>query len=281
MTTRRVYSALRAAGVGGVLGLLAACAAHKAPPPSSEIDETSFRDYVRVLASDEFEGRKPGTPGEEKTLTYLVAQLRKLGLKPGNGDSYLQPVPLVELSAVSDPILAVSGGRAVKPFAYGKDMMIWTPREVQEASLHRSEMVFVGYGIVAPEYQWNDYAGLDVHGKTVLVMVNDPGYGTKDPKVFKGNAETYYGRWTYKVEEAAREGASGVLLIHDTGAAGCGWDTVVNGRAGPQLESVAADGNASRAAVEGWISAAAADALFAQAGLDFGALRAAAARPGF
>jgi Zn-dependent M28 family amino/carboxypeptidase len=274
-------SRLRAAGIGGAIGLLAACAGHKAPPPSTDIDETRFRDDVRVLASDDFEGRKPGTPGEEKTVAYVVGELRKLGLKPGSGDSYLQQVPLVEILAGNDAALAVSGRGTVKPLAYAKDMVIWTKRELPEASLHHSEMVFVGYGIVAPEYQWNDYAGIDVHGKTVVVMVNDPGYGTKDPKVFKGNAETYYGRWTYKVEEAARQGAAGVLMIHDAGAAGYAWNVVVNGRTGPQLETVTPDGNATRASIEGWVSAAAAQALFTQAGLDFGALTGAAARPGF
>ncbi len=200
--------------------LLAGCAGHRAPPLSAEIDETGYRDAVRVLASDEFEGRAPGTPGEDKTVAYLVGQFRKLGLKPGNGDSYLQSVPLVEIRAGSDATLVVSGRGATKALEYAKDMVIWTRREAPEAVLQRSGLTFVGYGIVAPEYQWNDYARLDVHGRTVVVMVGDPGYGSRDPKVFRGNAETYYGRWAYKVEEAARQGAAGVLLIHDTGGGG-------------------------------------------------------------
>lgn len=271
----------RGVWMGGALGLLAACAGHSPPPPSSEIDETRFRDDVRMLAADEFEGRKPGTGGDEKTVAFLVDQFKKLGLKPGNGDSYLQQVPLVEILAGSDASLAVSGPRAATALAYGKDMVIWTKRVVPEATLRQSELVFVGYGIVAPEYQWNDYAQLDVHGKTVMVLVNDPGYGSKDPKVFKGNAETYYGRWTYKLEEAARRGAAGVLLIHDTGAAGYPWNVVVNEHTGPQLEQATPDGNAGRAAIEGWLSAEAARAVFAQAGLDFVALTTAAAHPGF
>jgi Zn-dependent M28 family amino/carboxypeptidase len=272
---------VRAAWISGALGLLAACAGQRVPPPSTDIDETGFRDDVRVLASDEFEGRKPGTPGEEKTVAYLVDQFRKLGLKPGNGDSYLQQVPLVEILAGNEATLSISGRGATKPLVYTQDMVIWTKRVVPDASLQQSELVFVGYGIVAPEYDWNDYAQVDVHGKTVVVMVNDPGYGSKDPRVFKGNAETYYGRWTYKLEEAARQGAAGVLLIHDTGAAGYGWNVVVNGRTGPQLDLAMPDNNAGRAAIEGWISAEAGRALFAQAGLDFVALTAAAARPGF
>ena len=272
---------IRAAWMCGAMGLLAACAGQRTPPPSADIDETGFRDDVRVLASDEFEGRRPGTPGEEKTVAFLVDQFRKLGLKPGNGDSYLQQVPLVEILAGGDASLSVSGRGAVKPLVYAKDMVIWTRHAVPEESLRHSELVFVGYGIVAPEYAWNDYAQTDVHGKTVVVMVNDPGYGSKDPKVFKGNAETYYGRWTYKLEEAARQGAAGVLLIHDSAAAGYGWNVVVNGRTGPQLDLATPDNDAGRAAIEGWISAEGARGLFQQAGLDFTALTTAAAQPGF
>jgi Zn-dependent M28 family amino/carboxypeptidase len=274
-------SLVRAGCISGAIGLLGACAGHRGPPPSADIDETGFRDAVRVLASDDFEGRRPGTPGEEKTLAYLVDQFRKLGLKPGNGDSYLQQVPLVEILAGSDATLVVAGRGAAQPLEYAKDMVIWSEREAPEASLQHSGLVFVGYGIVAPEYEWNDYAQVDVHGKTVVVMVNDPGYGSKDPKVFRGNAETYYGRWTYKLEEAARQGAAGVLLIHDIGAAGYAWNVVVNGRTGPQFESAAPDAKTRHMDVEGWITAGAARAMFNRAGLDFEALTAAAARPGF
>ena len=262
--------------------LLGGCAGGpRTPPPSAEIDETGYRDAVRVLASDDFEGRAPGTPGEDKTVAYLVGQFRKLGLKPGNADSYLQSVPLVEIRGGRDTALAVSGHGTTKSLANARDMVIWTRREAPEAVLQRSGLVFLGYGIVAPEYQWNDYAGLDVHGRTVVVMVGDPGYGSRDPKVFRGNAETYYGRWTYKVEEAARQGAAGVLLIHDAGAAGCTWSAVVNGLTGLNLATAAAADSPGRPAIEGWLSGAAARALFAQAGVDYEASTAAAAHPGF
>ena len=262
--------------------LLGACTAGpRTPPPSAEIDETGYRDAVRVLASDDFEGRAPGTPGEDKTVAYLVGQFRKLGLKPGNADSYLQPVPLVEIRGGRDTALVVAGHGTTKSLEYARDMVIWTRREAPEAVLQRSRLVFLGYGIVAPEYQWNDYAGLDVHGRTVVVMVGDPGYGSRDPKVFRGNAETYYGRWTYKVEEAARQGAAGVLLIHDAGAAGCTWSAVVNGLTGLNLATAAGADSSGRPAIEGWLSGAAARALFAQAGVDYEASTAAAARPGF
>ena len=261
--------------------MLAGCFGPRALPPSSDIDENGFRNDVRVLASDEFEGRKPGTAGEDKTVAFLIEQFKKLKLKPGNGDSFVQQVPLVEIRADSVPTLSISGHGSPHSLAFAKDMVIWTKRVAPDAALQQSELVFVGYGVVAPEFQWNDYAGIDVHGKTVVVLVNDPGYGSKDPRVFKGNAETYYGRWTYKLEEAARRGAAGVLLIHDTGAAGYGWNVVVNGRTGPQLVRAAADDNAGRSAIEGWLSAEASRGLFDQAGMDFGALSAAAAHPGF
>jgi Zn-dependent M28 family amino/carboxypeptidase len=254
---------------------------HKAPPPSTEIDDTGFRNAVRVLASEDFEGRKPGTRGEEKTVTFLTAQFRKLGLKPGNGDAYVQQVPLVEILAGADAKLAIGRPAGAQPLRYGNDMVIWTKRVVPAVQLLQSELVFAGYGIVAPEYNWNDYAGTDVHGKTVLVLVGDPGYGSKDPAVFRGNALSYYGRWAYKVEEAARQGAAGVLLIYDAGPLGFGWNVVASTWMGPQLELAAPDQNASRAAVEGWLSNEAGRALLQQAGLDYDALIGSAARPGF
>ena len=262
--------------------LLAACAVKpKLPPPSTDIDETVFRTHVRMLASDDFEGRKPGTPGEEKTVAYLVEQFRKLGLKPGIGESFLQPVPMVESVAGADASLSIAGSHATLNLAYGKDMVIWSKSGLPQAELRRSDLVFSGYGIVAPEYAWNDYAGFDVRGKTVVVLVNDPGYATKDPQVFKGGAMTYYGRWDYKIEEAARQGAAGVLLIHDADAAGFGWQVTQNTWTGAQLYLAAADGNAGRAVIEGWIEKDAARALFAAAGLDFAAVAAAAAHAGF
>src|ERR1700675_796083 len=149
--------------------LLAACAVKpKLPPPSTDIDEAVFRTHVRMLASDDFEGRKPGTPGDEKTVAYLVEQFRKLGLKPGNGESYLQQVPMVEILAGADASLSISGHNKALALVYGKDMVIWTKRALPQVELRHSELVFMGYGIVAPEYAWNDYADIDVRGKTVL-----------------------------------------------------------------------------------------------------------------
>ena len=228
-----------------------------------------------------FRGPQTGNgTAEEKTVGFLIDQFRKLGLKPGNGESYLQAVPMVEMLPAGDPSLSVAGHGAPHALAYAKDMVIWSERAMPEAALERSELVFAGYGIVAQDYAWDDYAGLDVHGKTVVVLVNDPGHDAKDPRVFRGDAETRYGRWDYKVDEAARHGAAGVLLIHDAGAAGYGWNVVLNERTGALLAAPTPD-DAARPAVAGWLSAASTIDLFKRAGLDFAALRAAAARPGF
>ena len=269
----RVYAAC----LSVALGLLGACAGHRGPPPSADIDETGYRDALRVLAGDDFEGRRPGSRGEDKTVAYLLAQFGKLGLKPGNGDSYLQRVPLVELEASGEAALSIGG----RPLQYGEDMVIWSHREAPETVLQHSDLVFLGYGIVAPEYDWNDYATVDVHGKTVLVIANDPGYGTQDPKLFKGNAQSSYGEWRYKVAEAERQGAAGILMIHDAGPAGASWNEVVSGRAGAQITRPATDTTVQHAAIEGWISGAAARGLFSQVGADFAALTTAAGHPGF
>src|ERR1700676_4172499 len=270
-------------GVFALPGLvLAACAVKpKLPPPSTDIDEAVFRTHVRMLASDDFEGRKPGTAGEEKTVAYLVEKFRKLGLKPGIGESFLQPVPMVESVAGADASLSIAGSHATLHLAYGKEMVIWSKSGLPQAELRRSDLVFSGYGIVAPEYAWNDYAGIDVRGKTVVVLVNDPGYATKDPQLFKGGAMTYYGRWDYKIEEAGRQGAAGVLLVHDAEAAGFGWQVIQSTWMGAQLDLATAAGNGGRAIVEGWIQKDAARAVFAAAGLDFSAAAAAAANAGF
>jgi Zn-dependent M28 family amino/carboxypeptidase len=260
---------------------LPACTVAPKEQPSTDIDDIAYADHVRVLASDEFLGRKPGTPGEDKTVAYLVERFRKLGLKPGNGASFVQQVPLVEIAAAADATLATAGRGAPRSLGYGKDMVIWTKRAQPLVQLQRSELIFVGFGIVAPEYTWNDYAGIDVHGKTVVVLAGDPGYASKDPTVFRGNSMSGYGRWAYKVEEAGRQGAEGVLLVHDAQTVGFGWDAVKAAWSGAQFELAGADRYAGRAAIEGWIQQTSARALFAEAGLDIDVQRAAAAHPGF
>ena len=244
------------------------------------VPAVSAQDYERHLAtlsSDAFEGRKPGTAGEQKTVDYLVARFKELGLRPGNGDSYLQGVPIVEITAASDASLRLGN----HDLEYMKDMVIWSKRVLPEASLADSPLVFVGHGVVAPEYGWNDYAGIDMRGKTAVILINDPGFATEDPTLFRGRAMTYYGRWTYKFEEAARQGAAGALIIHDDAPAAYPWDTVQNSWSGPQLDMASADGNAGRPAIEGWITRAAADRLLRASGSDYEAALAAANQRGF
>jgi len=260
----------------GCVALLAGCAGvgrMQAPAISAE----EYARHIAALASDEFEGRKPGTAGERKTVEYLVAEFKKLGLEPGNGDSFLQQVPIVEITAGSDAQLRLGAAE----LQYMRDMVIWTKRLVPEITLTDSPLVFVGHGVVAPELGWNDYAGVDMRGKTAVILINDPGFATNDPQLFRGRAMTYYGRWTYKFEEAMRQGAAGALIIHDDVPAAYPWDTVQNSWSGPQLDTVAADGNAGRAAIEGWITRAAGDALLRQNGLSYEQMLQAASRPGF
>ena len=246
------------------------------------ITEVNYRRHIETLASDAFGGRYPGTPGEDLTVDYLVEQFRALGLEPGNGDSYTQDVALMQVTAVNDPGLTFSGADGTElALRYGPDAMIWTRQQVPAASIEDSELVFVGYGINAPERGWNDYEGIDVTGKTVVMLVNDPGYATQDPELFNGNAMTYYGRWDYKYGEAARQGAVGAIIVHDTLPAAYGWNTVENSWSGPQLDMVLEGQGLDLAAVEGWIQKEHAVTLFEMAGLDLDEMYAAAQQPGF
>jgi len=229
------------------------------------ISRESFTKHLQVLAADSLEGRKPFTQGEEKTIRYLEAQFRQLGLKPGNGDSYLQEVPMVEINSVPAGPLVFKGKSGKLSLTYLDDYVATTRHVTEQVQLNNSELVFAGYGIVAPEYNWNDYAGLDVKGKTVLVMVNDPGF--TDTTLFKGKNMTYYGRWTYKYEEAARQGATGVIIIHDTAPASYPWAVVRSGWSGAKLYLQTKDNDMSRAAMESWITLDAAKKLFQLAGV--------------
>lgn len=237
--------------------------------------------HVKALASDEFEGRAPATKGEEKTIAYISEQMAKAGVKPGGEKGgWYQAVPMIE-SVANPTALTITGGKAPITLAYADEQVVWTKRVRDQVAVENSELVFVGYGIDAPEWGWNDYAGLDVKGKTVVVLVNDPGFATGDPKLFNGKTMTYYGRWTYKYEEAARKGAAAVLIVHETAPAAYPWDVVRSSWTGPQFDVVQADEGMGRAALEGWISSQSARKLFAESGLDFDALKQAAQKPGF
>lgn len=247
----------------------------------SSLNTDELINDVKILSSDEFEGRFPASPGEEKTVNFLKEKFEEVGLKPGNGGSFFQEVPLVEITANQVTKLEITGGIKPLEFEYKDDFVAVTLRVQEKITLKDSDVVFVGYGIVAPEYQWNDYEGIDVKGKTVVMLVNDPGFATQDPELFNGRAMTYYGRWTYKYEEAARQGAACAVIVHETEPAAYGWEVVQNGWTGPNFSLVSEDGNASRCAVESWITLKSARALFKAAGKDYEELKKKAAERGF
>ena len=240
----------------------------------NSINAQQLAEHVKVLASDEFGGRAPSSKGEELTLAYLTDEFKKLGYQPGNGDSFLQEVPLVSLEADPNMVLTIGG----KDYQYKKDMVMGSSRISERQSIKDSELVFVGYGVNAPEYNWNDYAGLDVKGKTVVILVNDPGFATKDPALFTGDAMTYYGRWTYKYEEASRQGAAGAIIVHETAPASYPWSVVENSWSGEQFGFQKENNNMDRVAVEGWVTTEVANELFTKAGLDFASAKTNAAK---
>lgn len=240
--------------------------------PASEtsevkISEESLKAHIQVLSSDDFQGRKPFTEGEIKTVNYLVDQFKDYGLEPGNGDSFTQEVPLVELTAMPSETMTIEGNGQTVELNVLEDFVAYTERVVEEISLDASELVFAGYGVVAPEYGWNDYEGLDVKGKTVVVLVNDPGFASGDSTFFKGETMTYYGRWTYKYEEAARQGAAGCLIIHETVPAGYRWLVVRNSWSGASLYLDQSGAN-YQPNVLGWITRDAAIKIFEASGQD-------------
>ncbi len=248
---------------------------------SSGIDAGDFAELVKTLASDQFEGRAPGSHGEELTVAYIRDQMQRIGLQPGNGDSWFQDVPMTETIADPSTVLTLRHGDASRALGFGSDMVIGTRSGQPEVKIDASEMVFVGYGVDAPEQDWNDYAGQDWKGKTVVMFVNDPGFHVDDARLFEGKRMTYYGRWTYKFEEAARKGASAALIVHDTAGASYGWDVVRSSWGGAQYDLPAAGDKEPRLQAQGWLNAEAARQLFADAGLDLGKAYRDASKRGF
>ena len=248
-----------------------------------EITAEDLAAHVKTLASDEFEGRKPGTIGERLTTAYIKDTFERIGLQPGNNGSWFQTVPMMTTVMIDpdDVTLEVTAGDNKESFALAKDMVIGTLNASPEIDIDASDIVFAGYGISAPEYGWNDYDDLDVTGKTVIVLVNDPGFATQNDELFQGNALTYYGRWTYKYEEAARQGAAALLIVHTDDAAGYPWSVVQSGWTGPQDALPPSEDPAPRLPAAGWLTKPAADRLFAAAGKDFDELMAKASERGF
>jgi Zn-dependent M28 family amino/carboxypeptidase len=255
------------------------------PPPAvplasmPKIEAAAILDTTKAMSSDKFQGRAPGSVGEEITVGYLQMRFKQLGLQPGNPDgSYIQKVPLVGITGSESKPLTFAKGSEKLPMKWRDDVVAWSKHVAASASIADSDVIFAGYGVDAPEYNWNDFKDVDVKGKTIVVLVNDPAVpdpanpSQLDPKTFGGKAMTYYGRWTYKFEQGARKGAAAILIVHETGPAGYPF-SVVQGNLNEKFDLVAPDKNMSKANVEGWLTLDAAKKLFAMAGQDFGALK--------
>lgn len=240
-------------------------------------DTAKIKADIKLLSSDKFGGREPSTEGETLTTNLLISEFKRLGLEPGNGDSFTQAVPLVSITSTTTENLTI-GDIA---FDFPKNFVASSRKMDKRSALNDSDLVFVGYGINAPEYQWNDYADVDVKGKTVVVLVNDPGFATQDAKLFDGNTMTYYGRWTYKYEEAARQGAAGAIIIHETKPASYGWNVIESSWTGAQYHLPASEVNEATVDVEMWISKEKAVELFKKSNQDFMSLKKAAAQRDF
>lgn len=246
--------------------------------PAGDISDVSIRNHIITLSSDPFEGRKPFTAGEEKTVSYLLEEISKIGLQPANGNSYTQDVPLIEINGHPSPTLELSGTVDLS-LQLGTQYVAFTQKPVEEVNVSESELVFCGYGIVAPEYGWNDYEGIDMKGKTAIVLVNDPGLGSEDSTFFKGSTMTYYGRWTYKYEEAARQGATAILIVHEASMAGYPWAVVQGAGSGAKLNLKSL--GYTPCEMQGWISLDVAKEIFTSAGMDLQQSMMAARKPGF
>lgn len=261
---------------------LAAASVAAAQPAVPVISIETLKDVTKTLSDDSFQGRAPATPAEDKTVAYIADRFAKAGLKPGNKSAWYQDVPLVELTPKPGFPIHISGGKQPIRLDYKTDQISWSYQVQPRIAVKASDIVFVGYGINAPERGWNDYAGLDVRGKTVLILINDPDW--KTPTLdgpFGGRAMTYYGRWTYKYEEAARQGAAAAIIIHDAEPAAYGFNVVVSSNTGPQLGFDEPGNHMDQSKAVGWITNDAARRIFASAGQNYDALVAAATTKGF
>ena len=241
----------------------------------------SLRLHVAALSNDSMQGRKPFTEGETKTIAYIQKEFKALGVEPGNGNSYLQEVPMVNIRTTADPVMKVTTSKSSFELKGLEDYVIWTDQISGKIDLNNTEVIFAGYGVVAPELKWNDYEGIDVKGKIVMVLVNDPGYWGGDSSLFKGENMTYYGRWTYKFEEAARQGAKGCLIVHETRAASYPFAVVQNSWNTSRLRLDDRGKGKKYTDINGWLSLPAAKKLIAAAGKDTTNFFAMADKPGF
>ncbi len=271
-----------------IVAMVLAAACSQTPPPAPlkvaempSLDGATMLADIKQLSSDEFEGRAPGTKGEELSVNFIVDRFKAAGVEPGNPDgTWTQKVPLVGITPSKMSPLTVTRGGRTQSFRPRDQVVAFSPRVTDAVSIEKSEMVFVGYGVQAPEFEWDDFKGLDVKGKTLIVLVNDPPIpldpakpDALNPKIFGGNAMTYYGRWTYKYDKASELGAAAVFIVHETGPAGYGFN-VVQGFGGERFDLVTPDGNMSKAAIQGWLSLESATALLKASGQDLAALKA-------
>lgn len=257
-----------------------------APALAQQADPARLNEHTRVLASDEFEGRGVATPGEQKTVDYVVEQFRALGLEPGGPDGrWVQVAQLSRTQQAGPATITATVGGAVRTLERGPQVLVSSDRPVERITVTDAPVVFAGYGVDAPERNWDDFKDVDVRGKIILVIVNDPDFGAPEGHPvsgrFDGNAMTFYGRWTYKFQEAARQGAAGVLVIHDTPGAGYGWSVLENSSTAPDFDIVRQDWEAERVPAQGWIQGDVAESLIRDAGLDYAALRDQARTPEF
>lgn len=268
---------------GSFLIIAAACTSNDKDAESAmnSINSEELASYVSQLGSDTFQGRKPFTEGEKITVNYLAEQLKLAGYEPAFGGSYFQEVPMTEITSKTDKITFTDGKKELFIFNTPDEAAIVSPRVEEKVSVSNSEVVFAGFGIVAPEYGWNDYEGLDVKGKTVMVLINDPGLYTGDSLLFKGREMTYYGRWTYKYEEAARQGAEGVLIIHETEGAGYQYSIPRKSSITPKFYMESPDGNSGLCRYTGWLTAESAQKIFSLTKTDVSKLRMKACIKGF
>ncbi len=242
----------------------------------------TIRDVTKELSSDRYEGRAPGSRAEDLTITYIINRFKAAGLKPGNKGSWLQEVPTVDITAKNADGLTVEAGGQKLHYNFGPDIVAGSYRVTPQTRIKDAPLVFVGYGINAPELGWNDYAGVDMKGKIAVILVNDPDYEQADEKgLFKGRRMTYYGRWTYKFEEAARQGAAGALIVHDSFPAAYGWQVVNSSWTGTQHYIASANNAMDQTQANGWVQKPVAEAVFKAAGQDLAALSAAAKQKGF
>lgn len=288
---------LRHAALTAVLALAACASASQTtenlpPPPNAEafaaapLSPEALISHTRVLASDEFEGRAPGTEGERLTVDYVSRAFAAAGLQPGvtladGTRSWTQETQLSAATLTNTPTLTLSGRDGAREYAYATQFSTWTRRVEPVVDIQNAELVFVGYGVNAPELGWNDYEGVDVRGKIVVILINDPDFETGDDRGFGGRAMTYYGRWTYKFEEAGRQGAAGALIVHETAPAAYPWAVIQSATGSTRWDVVRANGGADRAGFDGWINNDVAMETFRRAGLDFNQLKARAQTRGF